>query len=1213
MPNLFTLPGPRPGPDNVFAQQVLAEGSHQVVAAGAAVYAALFRIYWSDHNNVNFTNHGTIWNITSEGTASSVAGFYIWEFTNTGTIVAEAANSNSGGVSILGGGDRFVNTGTIFAIANGNATAVTHWGPDIKLSNSGMIAAYAPNASTGGSGGVGSALALGMFNGGRLDNLAGGSILAEGLSATAIIFSRGKLIDPGFPLLRNAGRIEAYALDPAQESIAILTAALTVETMTIENSGIIRADIAYRSDSEIYYSPPGQAPDEIVNLAAGRIYGRIETALGADSVVNFGEIHGDLLMGEGADLVDSAQGVLDGIADMGWGEDRFLGGGGDNAALGGRDADWLDGGAGHDLLLGGLGDDVLVGGSGNDGLFGEYGNDRIVTAGGDSVDAGAGDDVIEIGDLAFRSILAGDGLDRLVLAIGARSLDVAAVRASGRLGDVEMIEMRGEQRLVLRADDVRGLTGGDDSLRLFTTASDRVELIGAWAEAGTTNVGGVNFRRFTLAGEVALVAGTGSVAIGAAPSAPAEGLDPVASGPAAPLPGSVPGVALSSPITVLNNYKLHGDEVVQSYETWRSEGGQPILRTSDSDFSLTNYGLIESTGPGNGGAKALFIGNIDRIVNYGILRAVGSGAAYADAIFGSGGWGGLTNYGLIEAIAEAGQATGIAISGAHRDDANFENYGTISARTNGAAKATGAIISRDDFALNHGTISALGGDGTIGAGVTEQRMFTNWGTITADVVAGMAGTATGLLYLGSVWGSSFVNHGLIQGDRAIAAGAGVGSIGSANFFNSGRLEGSVELDDGNNRFENRGTIVGDARLGAGIDLWFGAEGLHQGAVFGGEGSDMLIGSAAGDTLNGEAGDDYLRGGGGADQLAGGAGRDLFVYTHFGESTAAALDVIADFTSGTDRIDLTALGVLSVSLQAGAGFTMLTATTAQGTLQVRVNGTLAQSDLILAAAPTITGTADADMLVATAGGGILNGGGGNDLLVGAAGGDRLDGGAGFDLMWGGAGNDVYVVDNGSDVVWELTGQGADLIEVSGGALTAMPDNVEHATLIEAGFVRGNGLANTIRGSAGNDQLLGGGAGNDQLFGGAGDDRIEGGAGWDRMTGGAGADTFVFLLASDSVDTALRSDGAKLMPDLILDFTSGTDKISLVSVRYLEGGWALFPAFSFIGTGAFTHHVGEVRYAMSGGQAHIFVDMDGDAIADMHIVANTMALAASDFIF
>ena len=1212
MPNLFTLPGPRPGPDNVFAQQLLAEGSNHIVAAGAAVYGALFRIYWSDHNNVNFTNHGTIWDITSEGTAACIAGFYIQEFTNTGTIVADAANSNSGGVSIFGGGDRFVNTGTIFAIANGNATAVTHWGPDVKLTNGGMIAAYAPNASTGGSGGVGSALALGMFNGGRIDNLAGGSILAEGLSATAIIFSRGKLIDPGFPLLRNAGRIEAHALDPAQESIAILTAALTVETMTIENSGIIRADIAYRSDSEIYYSPPGQAPDEIVNLAAGRIYGRIETALGADSVVNFGEIHGNLLMGEGADLVDSTQGVLDGIAYMGWGEDRFLGGGGDNAALGGRDADWLDGGAGHDLLLGGLGDDMLVGGAGNDGLFGEYGNDRIVTAGGDTIDAGAGDDVIEIGDLAFRSIEGGAGLDRLVLAIGPRSLDVAAMVASGRLHDIEIIEMRGQQRLVLRADDVHGLSGGDAALRLFTTSSDAVELVGGWAALGAINIDGVDFRRFTLSGEVALVAGIGAVTIGPAPSAPAGGLDPVASGPAAPLPGSVAGVDLSSTTTILNNYKLHATETVQAYEIWRSDNGQPVLWTFGWDFSLINYGLIESSGAGNGGAKALFMDSMDRFVNYGTLRAVGTGTIYADAIYNGGGWGGLTNYGLIEAIAEGGKATGVSIAGAVWDDINFENHGIISARTNGAAQATGAIIWRDTAAFNYGTIAALGGDGTVGAHVSEQRMFTNKGTITADIVAGMSGTATGLFYLGSVWGSIFVNSGLIQGDKAIAAGVGVGSVGPANFFNSGRLEGSVELDDGNNRFENRGTIIGDARLGAGMDLWSDEGGQHDGAVFGGGGSDLLIGTAAADRLNGEAGDDYLRGGGGADQLSGGDGRDMFVYANIGDSTAAAFDTITDFTSGTDRIDLSALGVQSLSIQAGGGFSVLSATTAQGSFELRVNGALTQSDLVLALAPTIAGTSGIDMLIATAGGSILSGGGDNDLLAGAAGNDRLDGGTGSDLLWGGAGDDVYVVDSAGDIVWELSGQGHDLIELNdAGQLLYIPDNVEAVTMVQSGFVRGNDLSNTIRGSAGDDFMSGAG-GNDKLEGGAGNDRLESGAGNDRMTGGAGADIFVFLLVTDSVEPARRSDGVKLLPDLITDFTSGTDRISLIDIRYLEGGTALFPAFSFIGTGAFSHHVGEVRYEMSGGQAHIFLDMDGDALADMHIIANTSILVASDFI-
>lgn len=64
--------------------------------------------------------------------------------------------------------------------------------------------------------------------------------------------------------------------------------------------------------------------------------------------------------------------------------------------------------------------------------------------------------------------------------------------------------------------------------------------------------------------------------------------------------------------------------------------------------------------------------------------------------------------------------------------------------------------------------------------------------------------------------------------------------------------------------------------------------------------NVLTGNAGNDVLRGGGGDDTLIGGAGADTLTGGAGADLFVATH-----AFSTDVITDFESGTDRIDLSA--------------------------------------------------------------------------------------------------------------------------------------------------------------------------------------------------------------------------------------------------------------------------------------------------------------------
>ena len=70
----------------------------------------------------------------------------------------------------------------------------------------------------------------------------------------------------------------------------------------------------------------------------------------------------------------------------------------------------------------------------------------------------------------------------------------------------------------------------------------------------------------------------------------------------------------------------------------------------------------------------------------------------------------------------------------------------------------------------------------------------------------------------------------------------------------------------------------------------------------------LDGDAGNDTLYGGpgGGDDVMAGGLGNDRLAGGPGADIFVFGP-GDQT----DTVTDFSSGTDKIDLTAFEIESV--------------------------------------------------------------------------------------------------------------------------------------------------------------------------------------------------------------------------------------------------------------------------------------------------------------
>jgi serralysin len=85
-----------------------------------------------------------------------------------------------------------------------------------------------------------------------------------------------------------------------------------------------------------------------------------------------------------------------------------------------------------------------------------------------------------------------------------------------------------------------------------------------------------------------------------------------------------------------------------------------------------------------------------------------------------------------------------------------------------------------------------------------------------------------------------------------------------------------------------------------------AKGVTVENAIGGSGNDLLVGNAADNLLKGGAGNDVLYGGAGADQLWGGAGADTFVFGASSDSKPGAADQIFDFTSGSDKIDLTGI-------------------------------------------------------------------------------------------------------------------------------------------------------------------------------------------------------------------------------------------------------------------------------------------------------------------
>jgi hypothetical protein len=119
---------------------------------------------------------------------------------------------------------------------------------------------------------------------------------------------------------------------------------------------------------------------------------------------------------------------------------------------------------------------------------------------------------------------------------------------------------------------------------------------------------------------------------------------------------------------------------------------------------------------------------------------------------------------------------------------------------------------------------------------------------------------------------------------------------------------------------------------------------------------------------------------------------------------------------------------------------------------------------------ITGSSQADLIIALDGNDTVDGAAGDDDVNGNLGQDIVHGGAGADSVRGGKDNDTVYGDGGDD-----------------------------------GHVNGNIGDDIVHGGDGADTVYGG-QGQDTLFGDAGDDLLSGDLGFDVLMGGAGADRF-----------------------------------------------------------------------------------------------------------
>ncbi|HYQ38752.1 MAG TPA: M10 family metallopeptidase C-terminal domain-containing protein, partial [Pseudomonas sp.] len=143
---------------------------------------------------------------------------------------------------------------------------------------------------------------------------------------------------------------------------------------------------------------------------------------------------------------------------------------------------------------------------------------------------------------------------------------------------------------------------------------------------------------------------------------------------------------------------------------------------------------------------------------------------------------------------------------------------------------------------------------------------------------------------------------VLLGDNArdtIQGGNGVDTVD----YSAATANLSVNLASGT------ATVVGTGSTGGQSDTLSSIENF-----LGGSGNDNIAGNSVANWLSGGTGNDVLTGAGGADRLTGGAGADVFDYNATSDSGvgAGARDVIADFVSGSDKLDFSGIDANSLA-------------------------------------------------------------------------------------------------------------------------------------------------------------------------------------------------------------------------------------------------------------------------------------------------------------
>jgi Ca2+-binding RTX toxin-like protein len=607
------------------------------------------------------------------------------------------------------------------------------------------------------------------------------------------------------------------------------------------------------------------------------------------------------------------------------GLDTLNGGLGNDYLDGGPGADLLDGGDGQDLLDGGLGADVLKGGNDSDAYFVDDTNDIVV----EGATEGSSDRVYasvnySLATGVYVEILStSDDQGTEPLTLAGNEFDNHLI---GNAGVNVLYGMGG-------SDVLEGL-GGDDSYVVDTQLDQVIELAGGGYDTIFSPVSYV------------LAAGTEVEALSTLDRNGTQAIDFTGNEFGNALYGNAAADKLTGgggndvldggagADTMIGGI---GDDtyIVDSagdVVTENAGEGTDEIRTSITGYVLTapnveNLTFI-GTGPGDirgnasnnvlsGGTGNDFL----RMQDGGNDTAYGGdgndafyfGAAYttADSVDGGAGSDQLALQGNYSGGVTMGIMTGVeTLVAMTHSDARFGG-GSANPYSYLIVAPDAAVAAGTQLKVNASTLEA-GENLTFNGSAETDGTFFIYGGKGVDTLTGGAGADVFFFAEDGRFAATDHVDGGGGSDQMVLRGNYSLTLSGSSLVN---VETVVLMSGSDARFYSAGTpfsydiTTADDTVAAGETMTFNggqlsaSEMLHFDGSLETNGSFRLFGGSAADVIKGGAGNDLIYGGLGADQLTGGGGADTFRYQGAAESTAMALDVIQDFVSGSDKLDL----------------------------------------------------------------------------------------------------------------------------------------------------------------------------------------------------------------------------------------------------------------------------------------------------------------------